>query len=133
MRYNPEYILCRQIAYYLRAQYPNVLFHFDYAGMNLSKAQAGMMKMIQGKRGFPDLFIAEPRDVFHGLFIEIKPEGTRLYKKDSSPATPHLAEQEDRLFTLENKGYAARFGCGFDEIKNLVDDYLTGTRRKFIK
>jgi len=124
MRNNREYIICKQIAQYLRIAYPSVIFHFDLAGLNLSKAQAGRMKNIQGGRGWPDLFIAEPRDIFKGLFIEIKAEGTKLYKKDTLPATPHLQEQEECLFELEDNGYAARFGVGFDECKNLIDDYL---------
>lgn len=35
---NPEYVLCRQIAYYIRAQYPGTIFRFDLAGLNLSVA-----------------------------------------------------------------------------------------------
>ena len=124
MRQNKEYIICKQIAQYLRIAYPSVIFHFDLAGLNLSRAQAGMMKAIQGGRGWPDLFIAEPRDTFKGLFIEIKPEGIKLYKKDGMLATPHLQEQEDCLFGLEDNEYAARFGVGFDEIKGIIDDYL---------
>ena len=124
MRNNREYQICKDIAIHLRMQYPKVIFHFDLAGLNLSRAQAGMMKAIQGGRGWPDLFIAEPRGIFHGLFIEIKPEGVRLYKKNSLPATPHLQEQEDCLFKLEDNEYAARFGVGFDECKGIIDDYL---------
>jgi hypothetical protein len=125
MSYKPEYILCRQIAYYLRAQYPNVIFHFDLAGLNLSKAQAGMMKGIQGRRGWPDLFIAEPRGIFKGLFIELKAEDVKVYNKASLPRTPHLQEQEDCLFALEDREYSAKFGVGFDEVKSLIDEYLS--------
>jgi hypothetical protein len=90
MRNNREYQICKNIAIYMRQQYPDVIFHFDLAGLNLSKAQAGMMKAIQGGRGWPDLFIAEIRTIFreedelpfgtqyHGLFIEVKKEGTIL-------------------------------------------------------
>ena len=102
MRNNREYQICKNIATYMRLQYPAVIFHFDLAGLNLSRAQAGMMKMIQGGRGWPDLFIAEPRGVYHGLFIEIKPEDTKLYNKASMPRTPHLNEQEICLFKLED-------------------------------
>jgi hypothetical protein len=108
----------------MRSQYPKVLFHFDLAGLNLSRAQAGMMKAIQGGRGWPDLFIAEPKGIFHGLFLEIKPEGTKLYKKNTLPATPHLEEQETCLFVLEYNEYYAQFVCGFDEAKVMIDEYL---------
>ena len=124
MRSNREYQICKDIAIYMRSQYPKVLFHFDLAGLNLSRAQAGMMKAIQGGRGWPDLFIAEPKGIFHGLFLEIKPEGTKLYKKNTLPATPHLEEQETCLFVLEYNEYYAQFVCGFDEAKVMIDEYL---------
>lgn len=121
---NPEYALCRQIAYYLRAQYPRIIFHFDYAGLSHTKTQAGMMKEIQGKRGWPDLSIMEKRNGYAGLLLEIKPEGARIYKQDGTPATPHLAEQLECLLQLKLKGYCTGFGIGFDNTKKLIDDYL---------
>jgi hypothetical protein len=124
MRNNREYQICKDIAIYLRLQYPWVIFHFDLAGLNLSRAQAGMMKNIQGGRGWPDLFIAEHRGIFKGLFIEIKAEGTRLYKKDSFCATPHIEEQESCLFKLKDNEYYAEFGIGFDDCKQIIDNYL---------
>jgi hypothetical protein len=119
-----EYQICEAIAKYLKLFYPNILYHFDYAGLNLSKTQSGRMKNIQGGRGWPDLFIAEPRGIFHGLFIEVKAEGIKLYNKKMIPFTPHLQEQEYCLFDLEDNHYAARFGVGFDECKGIIDDYL---------
>lgn len=121
---NPEYVLCRQVAYYLRAQYPKTLFRFDYAGNNLSKTQAGLNKMIQCRRGFPDLEIFEKRNGYGGLLIELKPEGTKLYKKDGTPVTPHIAEQLDCLLNLKLKGYCVSFGIGFENTRKLIDDYL---------
>lgn len=58
---NEEYQIYKQIATYMRYQYPKVAYRFDQAGLNLSKAQAGMNKAIQDSRGWPDLFIAEPK------------------------------------------------------------------------
>jgi hypothetical protein len=126
---NPEYVLSRQIAYYLRAQYPKCFYHFDPSGLSHTKAQAGMMKALQPGRGYPDLFICEPKQSlkngsYHGLFIELKPEGAKIYKKDGTPATPHLAEQLECLLKLKLKGYQAAFGIGFENTKKLIDDYL---------
>jgi hypothetical protein len=125
MRSDIEYSLSKAVSTYLRLQYPKVLFHFDYAGLNLSKAQAGRMKAIQGSRGYPDLFIMAARGKYHGLFIELKPQGTKLLKADGEFATPHLQEQADMIFKLVDEGYAARFGCGIDECIRLIDSYLT--------
>jgi hypothetical protein len=127
MRSQLEYNTCKAIATYMRLQYPNVIFHFDLAGLNLSRAQAGMMKAIQGGKGWPDLFIAEPgqRFKYHGLFLEIKPEGTRLLNKTNSAyATEHLFDQAMFIDRLQKKGYKAEFACGFDEAKKVIDYYL---------
>lgn len=128
MSYKPEYILCRQIACYLRSKYPDVIYHFDLAGLNLSKAQAGMMKGIQGKRGWPDLAILQPRTIdgqhYNGAFIELKPEGTKLQKRNGDFATPHLTEQADMIVDLSLRGYFAYFACGYDNAINIIDWYL---------
>jgi hypothetical protein len=119
-----EYEICKDIALYLRLQYPNVLFHFDLAGLNLSMAQAGMTKAIQGGRGWPDLFIAQPSKGRSGLFIEVKAEGTRIWKVKGGASTDHIEEQIRCLSNLEAIGYEADFGIGFDDCKKMIDDYL---------
>ena len=124
MRNNREHQICKDIALYLRLQYPAILYHFDLAGLNLSRAQAGMMKSIQGNRGFPDLFIAESRLGYRGLFIEVKVEGTKLYKRNFEAVTPHIAEQLEFHEGLRLKGYKCEFGIGWDECKSIIDSYL---------
>lgn len=116
-----------QVADYLRLQYPDVLFHSDFgSGIKLTPGQAIKQKRQNGgRRAWPDMFIAKPKkDAFGtewcGLFIELKTEGTRLTKKDGSPATKHIAEQ------LGVAGYYATFACGFDEAKKIIDNYLKG-------
>ena len=125
MRANKEYLVCKEIAAYLRERYPDVLFHFDLAGLNLSRAQAGMMKSIQGQRGFPDLLIIAPRRGFYnGLFLEIKAEGTKLCKQNGEFANEHIKEQYNYLLKLRSMGFIAQFAVGFDEAKRIIDDYL---------
>jgi len=122
--YTPEYILYRQIAYYLRYQYPNVLYRFDMAGLNLSKTQAGMNKAIQCGKGYPDLTILEKRNGYGAMLIEIKPENTRLYKQNGEPATPHIAEQMKYLFELHERGYCSAIAVGYEQAKKYIDKYL---------
>lgn len=120
-----EYELCKDIATYMRAQYPNVLYHYDLAGLNLSRAQAGMMKAIQGIGGFPDLHILEARGVYHGLFLEIKHADAKVFKEDGSLyANPHHYNQSVTHSKLNLKGYLCRFAVGFDDAKKKIDDYL---------
>jgi len=61
----------------------------------------------------------------HGLFIEIKKAGTRIFKKDGTlVADQHIREQFDVLEQLRKRGYMAEFACGFDEAKKIIDGYL---------
>ena len=117
-----------QVAQYIRLRYPKVLFHSDYgSGIKLTKGQAIKQKRQNGGlRGWPDMFIAEARNGQHGLFIELKRKGTRLKKKDGTWASEHLAEQNEMLNKLQEKGYAAYFAVGFEEAKDIIDDYLGG-------
>lgn len=128
-----ELELQAQVADYLRLQYPDVLFHSDFgSGIKLTKGQAVKQKRLQGgRRAWPDMFIAEPafdmnrnRDI-HGLFIELKKAGTRIYRKDGRlVANEHIREQYDMLEQLRQRGYKAEFACGFDEAKKIIDEYL---------
>lgn len=120
----PEYDLYKQMATYMRYQYPHIIYRFDMAGLNLSVAQASMNKAIQKLRGYPDLFIAQPSGRFNGLFLELKIEGTKLLKKDGSFTTPHIKEQFDCITELRKRGYSADFAFGFDDTKDRIDDYL---------
>lgn len=124
--------LQKQVATYIRMQYPDVVFHSDFgSGVKLSYKQAVMQKIQNGgRRAWPDMFIAEPqphgRDWYHGLFIELKKEGTRLKKKNGEWASEHIAEQYDVLDRLRFRGYKAEFAVGWDEAISLIDDYLGG-------
>lgn len=123
------------VADYLRMRYPNVLFHSDFgSGIKLTKGQAVKQKRQNGgRRGWPDMFIAEPVEIDkgeiswrnrHGMFLELKKEGTRVLKKDGTPATEHIGEQLKVLEALGKKGYACYMVCGFDEAKDVIDEYL---------
>ena len=124
MYFSKEYVLSRQISDYLIYQYPKLLFHFDITGVGLSKAQAGMMKYIQKRKGWPDLMVMEPRNGKHGLFLELKIEGTKLFKKNGQPINDHIRDQYIMLINLGIKGYETGFAIGFDNCKLLIDNYL---------
>ena len=129
-----ELELQAQVADYIRLQYPSVIFHSDFgSGIKLTMGQAIKQKRLNGgRRAWPDMVIAEPKvksfpNVYHGLFIELKREGTRIFKKDGTLVSDeHIREQFDMLADLRHKGYAAEFAVGFDEAKKLIDDYMKG-------
>jgi len=121
-----ERTLHRAVCDYIRLQYPNVIFNSDLSGAGkLTIGQATALKALRSGRGFPDLVIYEPRDDYHGLFIELKQEGTRVWNKKLAGATPHIEEQIQMLEKLNDKGYAACFAVGFDEAKTIIDNYLS--------
>ena len=126
-----ELELQAQVADYLRLQYPDVLFHSDFgSGIKLTMGQAIKQKRLQGgRRSWPDMLIAEARSLedkrYHALFIELKKEGTRIFKKDGTLVSDaHICEQFDMLEKLRRRGYMAEFACGFDEAKKIIDKYL---------
>lgn len=126
-----ELELQMQVADYLRLQYPGVLFHSDFgSGIKLTMGQAIKQKRLQGgRRAWPDMLIAEARSLedkcCHALFIELKKEGTRIFKKDGTLVSDaHICEQFDMLEQLRRRGYMAEFACGFDEAKKIIDEYL---------
>ena len=127
-----EKTLHRQVCDYLRYQYPKVIFSSDLSGATkLTIGQGKALKNLRSGRGFPDLQIMEPRGKYHGLFIELKAEGTDLLKKKMVDAygypmwsTPHIREQHEMLEALEQRGYRAEFAIGFDDAKEIIDNYL---------
>ena len=125
MRANKEYQICKAISVYLKLQYPSVLFHWDLAGLNLSRAQAGMMKAIQGERGYPDLFIAKRKLKCGGMYLEIKAESPFLKDGKTLKSNNYLKEQQQNHIKLRSEGYVADFVVGFDAAKKAIDLYLT--------
>jgi len=121
-----EHDLYTQIAQYMQYHHKSVIYRFDLAAdLKLSIGQARKHKALHPNRGYPDLLIAEPRGEHHALFIELKRPGTRIYKKDGTlVADQHIREQFDMLEQLRRKGYVAEFACGFDEAKEIIDNYL---------
>jgi hypothetical protein len=120
-----EKILHRQVCTYLKLQYPSIIFNSDLSGATkLTINQATQMKALRSSKGFPDIVIYEPRGIYHGLFIELKKEGTKLFNKKYEPATDHLKEQFDMMNKLSAKGYSCHFAIGFESAKKILDEYL---------
>ena len=130
-----EHELYIMIADYLRLQYPDVIYRFDLAAdLKLSIGQASKHKRLQRFRGYPDLFIAQAKlqqtkdglpAVTHGLFLEIKKDGTKILKKNGElVADEHIREQAKMLQALERRGYRAMFAVGFEQAKQIIDDYI---------
>lgn len=130
-----EKALHAAVARYIRLQYPDVIFFTDSgSGAYFKGPQGALTKARQTELNSvdragnpdrcPDMFIAKPSGRFHGLYLEIKREGTRLKKKDGAWASAHLEEQAATLRRLRLAGYYACFAVGWDDVINRIDNYI---------
>jgi hypothetical protein len=99
---------------YLRLAYPDALYCASAGGMRTSYLQAVKMKRTGYVKGFPDLFIYEPRGLFFGLAIEMKKEKGGI----ASPEQKRWQEQ------LRNRGYASYICKGSEEAIKVIDEYF---------
>lgn len=129
-----EIDLYEQLALYMNVQYPGVIYHFDLSGLWTPSHKARNLYGRLNKRAWPDLFIAHmrqgaagPGSWCGGLFLELKKDSTVLFKKDGSMrANPHHLEQAKMLESLRMQGFFAEFAVGFDQAKELIDNYIRG-------
>ena len=76
--------------------------------------EAKRMKATGYKRGFPDVFVYEPRGSFHGLAIELKKDkGGRV-----------STSQKEWVEALKIRGYKSVVAKGYDEAVNVLELYL---------
>ena len=119
------------ICNYIRLQYPDVIFMSDGSGLKLPMGLAIKYSKLKSGKGIPDLFIAHPVGEYHGLFIEIKRLGKKVFKSDGYlRKDEHLQQQKDILDRLCDIGYFARFAIGFDEAKEIIDNYMKLSENK---
>ncbi len=100
---------------YLRLAYPEALYCASAGGMRTSYLQAIKMKRTGYVKGFPDLFIYEPRGEFHGLAIEMK-------KEKGGTASPEQKEWQEQL---RNRGYCSYICKGNEEAIKVIDEYFS--------
>ena len=119
-----EKTIHKQVCEYIRLQYPGVIFNSDLSGIKLTMGQAVQVKQLRSSRAFPDLVIYEPREPFHALFLELKADGVKLFRRDGFWKSDHLREQADMISDLKKRGYHADFAIGFDDARQKIDWYL---------
>ena len=114
------------ICVYIRTNYPDAIFRSDFAsGMRMSIGMAKRNKSLQSSRAYPDIFIAEPKGEYYGMFIELKTKDNIVYKKDGTlRQNEHHKEQAVMLMKLNNRGYKAVFGQGYQDTIKQIDKYF---------
>jgi len=99
------------LAYYNRAAYESM-----YAipnGGSRNKLEAANLKRQGVKAGVPDICLAMPNKVYHGLYIELKWD----YNKPSD-------KQSEWLERLTRNGYKTAVCYTIDEVIKAITDYL---------
>ena len=98
---------------YIQFTYPKVRYCASLGGIRTSMTQAVMAKRTGYVKGFPDLFIYEARNGYHGLALEIKTIKGRATK-----------EQKEWIEALNERGYKAEVVKGLPDILNCIDAYF---------
>lgn len=122
--------LHQQVCDYIKYQYPAIIFTSDASGLRVS---IGVRNELKRKRcahyKIPDLLILHPVNEYKGLFIEIKKSLSDVFRKDGSiKADIHVIEQKITIDRLNELGYKAAFGCGFEHCKAIIDNYFNQAR-----
>ena len=120
-----EFHLQQQVCKYLELRFPGVPYFSDtIANVKLNVIQASRNKSIQ-KNGFklPDLVILQPNFYHAGLFIELKIK-TPYKLNGELKKDEHLQWQQNSINQLNELGYFATFAVGFDEAREIIDEYM---------
>jgi hypothetical protein len=108
---------------WLDLTYPDVLYWATPNGAHLAgnaRQRAAKMNKLKAEGFLPgvaDIFIAEPRGKWHGLFVEMKARGGTLTEN-----------QKWFLSEVARRGYMDAVCYGFDDARGIVEDYLERKR-----
>ena len=113
------------ICNYIKIMYPDVIFTSDGSGLKLPMGLAVKYAKQKSGRGIPDIIIMQPRGQYHGLMIEVKKDGARVWLKDGTLSTDkHIREQAAVLDRLNRVGYMAVFCIGAKHGIDIVEEYM---------
>ena len=107
-----EYEIQKALVKYLKLQYPDVLFLGTQNGVYKSVQAAAKAKAAGMQKGIPDLLVLTPNTRYFGLALEVKTKTGVLSK-----------EQKEWLASLNAIGWYAVSAKGFENCKNIIDDY----------
>ena len=102
-----------EVVKYIQLQYPKAKYCASLGGIRTSFKQAVKAKRTGYVKGFPDLFIYEARNGYHGLALEIKTHKGRATEV-----------QKQWIQDLQDRGYKATIGKGLPECLQIIDDYM---------
>ena len=103
-----------EVIKYIQLQYPKARYCASLGGQYQPfQSQRNRARRTGYSKGFPDLFIYEARNGYHGLALEIKTIKGRATK-----------EQKEWIKNLNDRGYFAAVCTGFDEFEKVFNQYF---------
>jgi hypothetical protein len=100
----------------LRWLFSDLQFFAIPNGGQRNKSEARRLLLEGVEKGTPDIFIAEPRNNFHGLFIEMKRSIKSLSVISKEQKLKHIA--------LQKKGYQVKIAYGCKDALTILNEYL---------
>tara|TARA_R100000951_G_scaffold96657_1_gene85994 strand:+ start:101 stop:520 length:420 start_codon:yes stop_codon:yes gene_type:complete len=122
-----EDILQRQVIEYLELKYKVTPICMGTESRKTPFEQF-KFKWMGGRKGVSDLFIPKPSGMFSGLFIELKREGAKIFKKNGdlyASNKDHHQRQLDFINDMSLNGYMSAMCIGFDSTKSVIDSYFS--------
>jgi len=120
----PEQKTQLAICEWLKLQHPLIAKHIvkidnegkRSVGMHMLSLRMGLHK------GASDLFIAWPTKKYHGLWLELKPDGWK--GAQGKKATLHFDCQLEFIEKMKLVGYQGDVGVGFEKSVEIIKNYL---------
>ena len=125
MRNKEEAEIVKSIANFLTQH--KILYRFDIqADLPLKPYIAKRLKeTFKHDRGYPDLFIPYMRSGYGGLYVEIKVNSKKVFKKDGTLLkNEHLESQHKMHERLRNLGYKVEWGFGLVDSLEKIKKYI---------
>ena len=119
----PEQQMHRSLCAWLKIAYPCAYFDSDPSGLRVSVGLRAILKSTRSNHAHLDLFIAEPRGQYHGMFIELKSKTP--FKKDGTlKKDAHLESQAQTMANLTTRGYYCIHAWNVDDAIKEIRWYL---------
>lgn len=120
---SPEKQLHISLCKYLKLAHPSMYFDSDPSGLRVTIGIRKQLKATRSNHAHLDLFIAEARGNFHGMFLELKAKTP--FKKDGGlKKDEHLEEQVKTMAILTTRGYYCEHAWKLYDAIKLIEDYL---------
>ncbi len=116
---HPESEIQQNAVEWFKLQYPKKLIAASQNGARVNIRQAVTLKKEGLLRGLPDLFIPEPTDKYHGLWIEMK-----------SPKGRTTKHQDDIILKMIERGYMVSICRSLGEFQEVVRYYFKPLSRR---